>query len=120
MIAGLQRQNKPFNTNHHPVIYITSVLNLYSISLNRSLIRCDANIVFIDSWSRPHFYRKIRSRTGTSPNGFIRDLRMSKTLSLMKQRNKNSIEITLDIGISNPLYFTKCFHEKNMEFFLRG
>lgn len=62
--------------------------------------------------SRPHLYRKIRSLTGTSPNGFIRDLRMSKALSLMKQRKKNITEIALDVGISNPSYFAKCFHEK--------
>lgn len=62
--------------------------------------------------SRPHLYRKIRKLTGTSPNGFIRDLRMNKALSLMKQRKKNITEIALDVGISNPSYFAKCFHEK--------
>ncbi len=62
--------------------------------------------------SRPHLYRKIRSLTGTSPIGFIRDLRMSKALTLIKQRKKNITEIALDVGINNPSYFAKCFHDK--------
>ncbi len=59
--------------------------------------------------SRPHLYRKVRSLTGSSPIAFIRDLRMSKALQLVKQRKKNITEIALDVGINNPSYFTKCF-----------
>ncbi|WP_340113732.1 nickel-binding protein [Maribellus mangrovi] len=62
--------------------------------------------------SRPHLYRKIRHLTGTSPIAFIRDLRMSKALSLIKQRKKNITEIALDVGMNNPSYFAKCFHDK--------
>jgi len=62
--------------------------------------------------SRPHLYRKIRNLTGTSPILFIRDLRMSKALFLIKQRKKNITEIALDVGINNPSYFAKCFQEK--------
>ncbi len=62
--------------------------------------------------SRPHLYRKIRNLTGTSPIGFIRDMRMSKALSLIKQRKKNITEIALDVGMNNPSYFAKCFHNK--------
>lgn len=61
--------------------------------------------------SRPHLYRKVRNLTGTSPIAFIRDLRMSKALHLIKQRKKNITEIALDVGINNPSYFAKCFQE---------
>ena len=62
--------------------------------------------------SRPHLYRKIRSLTGTSPIEFIRDLRLSKALYLLKQKKRNITEIALDVGINNPSYFAKCFHNK--------
>lgn len=62
--------------------------------------------------SRPHLYRKVRSLTGLSPISFIRDLKMSKALSLIKEKNKNISEIALDVGINNPSYFSKCFNEK--------
>jgi AraC-like DNA-binding protein len=62
--------------------------------------------------SRPHLYRKIRNLTGTSPVLFIRDLKMSRALFLIKQRKKNITEIALEVGINNPSYFAKCFQEK--------
>ena len=62
--------------------------------------------------SRPHLYRKIRHLTGASPIALIRDLRMSKALTLIKQKKKNITEIALDVGMNNPSYFAKCFHEK--------
>lgn len=62
--------------------------------------------------SRPHLYRKVRSLTGSSPILFIRDLRMSKALFLIKQRKKNITEIAFDVGINSPSYFSKCFQEK--------
>ena len=62
--------------------------------------------------SRPHLYRKIRNLTGSSPIGFIRDLKLSKALYLIKQKKKNITEIALDIGMNNPSYFAKCFQVK--------
>ena len=62
--------------------------------------------------SRPHLYRKIINLTGKSPILFIRDLKMSRALFLIKQRKKNITEIALDVGISNPSYFAKCFQKK--------
>ena len=62
--------------------------------------------------SRPHLYRKLRSLTGSSPVSFIRDLRMGKALTLIKQSKKNITEIALDVGMNNASYFAKCFFEK--------
>jgi AraC-like DNA-binding protein len=62
--------------------------------------------------SRPHLYRKILHLTGVSPVGFIRDLKMSKALFLIKQKKKNITEIALEIGMNNPSYFAKCFQDK--------
>lgn len=62
--------------------------------------------------SRPQLYRKIISITGLSPNGFIRDLRMQKALSLIKEKQYNISEIALEVGYNNPSYFSKCFQEK--------
>jgi AraC-like DNA-binding protein len=59
--------------------------------------------------SRPQLYRKVVAITGKSPNDFLRDLRMEKALSLLKQRAGNVSEIALEVGYSNPSYFAKCF-----------
>ena len=62
--------------------------------------------------SRPQIYRKITSLTGRAPNDFLRDLRLEKALDLIKQRTRNICEVALEVGYSNPSYFSKCFAEK--------
>jgi AraC-like DNA-binding protein len=62
--------------------------------------------------SRPQLYRKITSLTGRAPNDFLRDLRLEKSLTLLRQRTKNISQIAMEVGYSNPSYFAKCFAEK--------
>jgi AraC-like DNA-binding protein len=62
--------------------------------------------------SRPQLYRKMTSLTGRAPNDFLRDLRLEKSLALLKQRTQNISQIALEVGYSNPSYFAKCFAEK--------
>ena len=62
--------------------------------------------------SRPQLYRKITSLTGRAPNDFLRDLRLEKSLVLLRQRTKNISQVALEVGYSNPSYFSKCFAEK--------
>lgn len=62
--------------------------------------------------SRTQLYRKVKAVTGRSPIVFIRDLRLNRALSLIKENKYNLSEIALEIGYSNPSYFSKCFREK--------
>jgi AraC-like DNA-binding protein len=62
--------------------------------------------------SKPQLYRKITAITGRSPVSFIRDIRLQKALSLLKENKYNISEIALEVGYHNPSYFTKCFQEK--------
>lgn len=62
--------------------------------------------------SRPQLYRKITSLTGRAPNDFLRDIRMERALTLLKQKTGNISQVALEVGYNNPSYFSKCFHEK--------
>lgn len=62
--------------------------------------------------SRPQLYRKVRALTGRAPNNFLRDLRMDKALSLLKQKVGNVSQVALEVGYNNPSYFAKCFSDK--------
>lgn len=62
--------------------------------------------------SRPQLYRKVSSITGRSPVTFIRDIRLKKALSLIKENKYNLSEIALEIGYNSPSYFSKCFRDK--------
>lgn len=62
--------------------------------------------------SRPQLYRRMTSLTGRAPNDFLRDLRLEKALALLQQRSKSISQVALEVGYSNPSYFSKCFAEK--------
>lgn len=62
--------------------------------------------------SQPQLYRKVTSITGRSPVSFIRDIRLNKALSLIRENKHNLSEIALEVGYNSPSYFSKCFQEK--------
>lgn len=62
--------------------------------------------------SRPQLYRKIISLTGLSPHDFVRDMRMNKAKSMLKQQKLNIAEVAYETGFSSPAYFSRCFAEK--------
>ncbi len=62
--------------------------------------------------SRSQLYRKVRSITGRSPNRFVRDVRMRKALMLIREKEHNISEVSLEVGFHNPSYFSKCFQEQ--------
>lgn len=62
--------------------------------------------------SRPQLYRKIIALTGRSPVLFIRDIKMNKALTLIKQNKLSISEIAYHLGYTNPSYFTKNFKSK--------
>ncbi len=62
--------------------------------------------------SQPQLYRKVTAITGRSPVIFIRDIRLNKALSLIKEKKYNISEVALEVGYSSPSYFSKCFQDK--------
>jgi AraC-like DNA-binding protein len=62
--------------------------------------------------SRPQLYRKITTLTGRAPNNFLRDIRLEKAYALLKQKTHNIAQVALEVGYSNPSYFSKCFAQK--------
>lgn len=80
--------------------------NIQNENFNIELLAKDIGV------SRPQLYRKISSLTGKSPNDFVRSVRMEKALSLLKRKAGNISEVALEVGYSNPSYFSKCFTQR--------
>ena len=64
------------------------------------------------SMSRRNLERKLASLTGDSPADLIRRLRLIYASKLLTQKFGNISEIALEVGFSNPAYFSKCFREQ--------
>lgn len=62
--------------------------------------------------SQPQLYRRVIAITGRSPVSFIRDIRLNKALSLIKENRYNISQIALEVGYNSPSYFSKCFQQK--------
>lgn len=62
--------------------------------------------------SKSQLYRKTIALSGFSPNIFVKEFRLEKALTLMKQQRHNISEITFNTGFTSPSYFTKCFKKK--------
>lgn len=62
--------------------------------------------------SKSKLYREMMSLTGKSPNVFILDFRLRKSLQMLQEKNRNISEIAFASGFSSPSYFAKCFKKK--------
>lgn len=62
--------------------------------------------------SKSQLYRKLKALSNTSPNSFMKDVKLNRSLNLFQKRLNNISEIAFEIGFNSPAYFTKCFYEK--------
>ena len=56
--------------------------------------------------------KKVRSETGKSVNQYIRELRLSKAASLLKETDITIAEIAYKVGFSSQSYFNKVFRKR--------
>lgn len=58
---------------------------------------------------RTTFFNKIKNLTGYSPNEYVRVIRMKKAAELLLTTEYNISEVSYQVGMNDPLYFSKCF-----------
>ena len=61
--------------------------------------------------SRTHLNRKMKDLTGESPASYIRQLRLRKSVQLLKEHNLTISEIAFAVGFSSPSYFSQAFRD---------
>lgn len=61
---------------------------------------------------RTLFYKKVRGLTGYTPNDYLRLLRLKKAAELLSEGSYNVSEVSYKVGISDPLYFSRCFKQQ--------
>jgi len=65
----------------------------------------------IMNMSRSNLLRKIRKNTQLSASQFIRQVRLKKSMQLLRQSSLNISEISFQVGFGSTSYFIKCFRE---------
>lgn len=61
--------------------------------------------------SRSNLLRKIKKLTNQSVSQFVREVRLQKALTLIKQNTCTVSEVSYQVGFSSVSYFIKCFRE---------
>lgn len=64
------------------------------------------------SLSKSQMYRKSIALTGLSPNNFIKEYRLKKSLRFLSETLRTISEIAYDSGFNSPSYFSKCFQKR--------
>lgn len=77
----------------------------------------DANLRMDDlgselSLSKVQMYRKVKALTGKTPAEVLREMRMQKAYSLLKQTDKTISEVAAEVGFAIPGYFSASFKKQ--------
>lgn len=65
----------------------------------------------IMNMSRSNLLRKIKKNTQLSASQFIRQIRLKKSMQMLKQTSLNISEISFHVGFGSTSYFIRCFRE---------
>ncbi len=61
--------------------------------------------------NRSHLYRKVLQLSKKSVSQFIREIRLSEALKILKEERVTVSEVAYRVGFKNPSYFNSCFHD---------
>ena len=61
--------------------------------------------------SRSSLLRNVKKHTGLSASQFIRQVRLEKSMDLLRETSMNISEISYEVGFGSTSYFIKCFRE---------
>lgn len=83
--------------------------------IEKNLDNSDFNIDTIASsigLSRSAFFKKLKSLTGFAPVDLVKEIRLNKSIELMKNADMSISEIAFAVGFKDSGYFSKCFRKK--------
>jgi signal transduction histidine kinase/DNA-binding response OmpR family regulator/ligand-binding sensor domain-containing protein len=62
--------------------------------------------------SRSAFFKKLKSLTGLAPVDLIKEIRLNKSIELLKNTDMTVSEIAFEVGFKEAGYYGKCFRKK--------
>ncbi|MFK7971606.1 MAG: two-component regulator propeller domain-containing protein [Bacteroidia bacterium] len=75
-------------------------------TLNRETLAGIVNL------SNSQLYRKLKALTELTPNVFIRNIRLQKSLELLRKEDLNIADVAYSVGFNDPNYFTRVFRDE--------
>jgi len=100
---------------HHLVKKDLEFVRRVNAIIEENLRREDFNINALAEelgLSRSAFFKKLKSLTGFAPADLVKEIRLSKALSLADETDMTIAEMAYAVGFRDPGYFTRCFRQK--------
>lgn len=91
--------------------FLTQLIDYIESVWKKPNIRVE-DLCRVMGYSKSQLNRKLKSLTNKTPNNFIKDFKLDKSLDLFQRRKGNISQVAFEVGFNSPAYFTKCFHEK--------
>jgi len=106
--ADLDLDPRDITTTNHDEEYLVNAIEL----IENNIQDREINVQFLCEelgTSQSQLYRKLKATTGTSPNEFIRTIKLKKGAKLLADHDLNISEIGYMIGFKAPAHFTRAF-----------
>lgn len=112
-----QHQETPDKDNYEQYLVKKDVQLLDKIHkvIEENMDNCDFNIDAIASTiglSRSAFFKKLKSLTGLAPVDLVKEIRLNKSIELLKNTDMSISEIAYHVGFKDSGYYSKCFRKK--------
>lgn len=93
----------------------TQLLEKIHQVIEENMDNSDFNIDTIASnigLSRSAFFKKLKSLTGLAPVDLVKEIRLNKSIELIKNTSLSISEIAFSVGFKDASYYSKCFRKK--------
>ncbi len=91
--------------------FLRRIFGLISDNMSNTSFGVEA-LAEMSAVSRSVLHRKIVSLTGEPPVELIRRIRLARAAELITKKAGNLSEIALEVGFTNPAYFSECFKKQ--------
>lgn len=93
---------------NHDESFVQQILSFMEENMDNATLTVDDFALHL-SMSRTVFYKKIKSLFGVNPVDLIKDIRIKRSVQLIKAGGFSFSEIAYMCGFNDPNYFGKCF-----------
>jgi len=101
---------KDITSTNHDEEYLVNAINL----IENNMMKREVNVVFMCEelrTSQSQLYRKLKAITNSSPNEFIRAIKLKKGAKLLSNPDKNISEIGYMLGFKAPSHFSRAYKD---------
>ena len=110
-IEQLLGERKRFREQMKDLDFIEKIHQVVEDNMENSDFNIDTIAASV-GLSRSAFFKKLKSLTGLAPVDSVKEIRLNKSVELIKKTDLSISEIAFAVGFNDSGYFSKCFRKK--------